>query len=248
MSDDGALPPVMILGCGRSGTSIFGELFEHLGPYTYASEPPFERVVSGRLHGAQAFKVPHESDGFPPDLGLSFPLEALTERLPGTRIFWIVRHPLDAVCSLKVGIANAWGHHPRPPHWQDWLSRPLVLQCAHHWQSINSHGFRRVESIATLVHFESMIADPHAFALRACGEVGLDPGSEEAALAAWADRVQDTNNERFVEAITSRGYSRADHSVRVGRWRENLSETEVDSIWSIVGETARVFGYDRPER
>ena len=30
---------VVILGCGRSGTSIFGELFEHLEPYTYASEP-----------------------------------------------------------------------------------------------------------------------------------------------------------------------------------------------------------------
>ena len=32
---------VLILGCGRSGTSIFGELLEHLAPYTYYSEPAF---------------------------------------------------------------------------------------------------------------------------------------------------------------------------------------------------------------
>ena len=40
------LPPVMILGCGRSGTSIIGELFDYVGDYTYSSEPPFEKVIS----------------------------------------------------------------------------------------------------------------------------------------------------------------------------------------------------------
>ena len=36
---------VIILGCGRSGTSIFGELFEHIPGYMYYSEPPFDVVV-----------------------------------------------------------------------------------------------------------------------------------------------------------------------------------------------------------
>ena len=65
------------------------------------------------------------------------------------------------------------------------------------------------------------------------------------AVAAWADRVQDSNNERFVEAETSRGYSRPDHSRRVGRWRENLSAEDIALAWPIVAEPAEAFGYTR---
>jgi hypothetical protein len=67
---------------------------------------------------------------------------------------------------------------------------------------------------------------------------------DPADLDGWADRVQDSNNERFVEAETSRGYSRPDHSRRVGRWR-NLAE-DVDRAWPIVEDAASAqFGYTR---
>ena len=36
---------VIILGCGRSGTSIFGELFDQLTPFTYHCEPGFHELV-----------------------------------------------------------------------------------------------------------------------------------------------------------------------------------------------------------
>jgi hypothetical protein len=104
-------PPVMILGCGRSGTSIFGELFEHLPDYQYRSEPAFADVVDADYTSPLAFKVPRESEGFSPDPGQSFPLAALMRNRPDMRLFWIVRHPLDAICSLRVGIAKNW----RPP-------------------------------------------------------------------------------------------------------------------------------------
>ncbi len=102
------LPNVMILGCGRSGTSIFGELFEHLGPYSYHSEPPFGDIMTLAFPGPIAFKVPRKSDRFPPPPGLSFPIDALLRKMPDTRLFWIVRHPLDCICSLRVGIEKSW--------------------------------------------------------------------------------------------------------------------------------------------
>ena len=52
---------------------------------------------------------------------------------------------------------------------------------------------------------------------------GLDIEAHESALAEWADRVQNTNNKKFVEAKTSRHYSRADHQTRIDRWKENLN-------------------------
>ena len=157
----------MILGCGRSGTSIFGELFEHIPVYTYRSEPPFEDVMAADYGRPQAFKVPRDSDRFgKPEPGLSFPLPAMRALRPDMRFFWIVRHPLDAISSLRVGIAQNWGHHPRPPDWQDWLGRPLVEQCAHHWAFLNRAGYGQVKDVATVVKFEDMIADPAGFAAR----------------------------------------------------------------------------------
>lgn len=243
---DQPLPSVMILGCGRSGTSIFGELFEHIGDYTYRSEPPFEEVMKSDYSTPQAFKVPHESESYPPDPGLSFPLSAIRMRIPTMKFFWIVRHPLDAISSLRVGISQNWGHHPRPPDWQHWLSRSLIERCAHHWSFLNSVGFEQVSEIATLVRFETMISNPDEFASSVCQTVGAENATQTARVGDWVKRVQNENNADFVEARTSRAYSRPDHSVRVGRWRENLSDADISRVLPIVAKTGNSFGYKFP--
>ena len=242
-----SFPPVMILGCGRSGTSIFGEMFNYFGGYTYRSEPPFDDVMSADFSVPQAFKVPRECSQYPADSGLSFPISAAVKRAPKMNFFWIVRHPLDAVSSLRVGISNNWGHHPRPPDWQDWLSRPLVEQCAHHWAFINSYGFNNVSSRAHVVRFESMVSDPKQFAKSVCDI--LRPGKREVpnSIHEWAARVQNENNADFIEAETSRAYSTNDHAVRIGRWQENLSKSDIARMLPIVEETGTSFGYSFPD-
>lgn len=238
---------VLILGCGRSGTSIFGELFEHLPQYTYLSEPPLTEVVSHNFDKLVAIKVPKNNEEFPATIGLSFPLDLMKATMPAqTAWFWQVRHPLDAIASLKVGICNNWGHHPRPTDWRSWLDRSLIEQCAHHWAWINTHGFAAVRDIVTVGRFEHMICDPHSFAKSICANAGIDWDENATCITDWCDRVQDTNNEQFVEAKTSRRYSRPDHSRRVGRWRENLSEEEVERVVPIVRPAADHFGYELP--
>ena len=244
MDDAADVKHVVLLGCGRSGTSIFGELFDTLDGYTYYSEPPFSDVMGYDFTDPVAVKVPRESADFAPTPGLSFPLSTL-QRVVANRLhlFWIVRHPLDAICSLRPGIANDWGHHPQPPDWKQWLPRPLIEQCAHHWDYINSLGFEQIRNVATVVHFEDMIAEPAEFARGVCAELGINGGSQRANLQTWSDRVQDSNNSAFIEAECSRNYSRPDHRVRVGRWKENLSASEVDAASNLVRETAATFGY-----
>ena len=235
---------VIILGCGRSGTSIFGELFEHLEPYTYHSEPPFSDLATYDYASPVAVKVPKESAGYPPTPGLSFPLDMLLATVPEPRtIYWQLRHPLDTICSLRVGIARNWGHHPKPPDWQAWLNRPLLEQCAHHWDYLNSVGFGQITDITTITRFEDMIADPLAFAQVICREIGINGVLQQASLNAWAQRVQNTNNAQYVEAKTSRAYSRPDHTVKVDRWKENLSEIEVAQIVPIIQAAAKDLGY-----
>ena len=100
---------VKILDCGRSGTSIFGELFQQLNNYTYFSEPLYEELLKFNNKNPVAVKVPRESTGYPSDPGLSFPLSQYLKLLPGSKtVFWQVRNPLDTICSLKVGISNYW--------------------------------------------------------------------------------------------------------------------------------------------
>ncbi len=238
-----APPPVMILGCGRSGTSIFGELFESLAEYNYRSEPPFVDVMNADYSVPLAFKVPRESDAFGADPGLSFPLVELQKHAPEMKFFWIVRHPLDAICSLRIGISKEWGHHPRPPDWRDWFNRPLIERCAHHWAFLNSVGFAHVSKIADVVKFEDLILAPDAFAQNVCRTLGLGNPDQAATVHRWARRVQNTNNAEFIEAKTSRAYSCPDHSVRIGRWRDNLSTKDIDMVMPIVAEAGELFGY-----
>nr|WKN36845.1 hypothetical protein K4G66_31250 [Tunicatimonas sp. TK19036] len=235
---------VIILGCGRSGTSIFGELFDHLSTYHYLSEPPFEALLSLNYAQPTAIKVPKESKGFPPDTGLSFPLSMLLSTIPQPRhFFWQVRHPLDTICSLKVGISRNWGHHPQPPDWKDWVHRPLIEQCAHHWNYINTIGFSAVAEQVVVTRFEDMLANSYQFAAGIAQQVSLNEKENASEILAWAERVQNRNNEKFVEAETSRAYSTTDHSIKVGRWKENLSDEEISLARPIIEETARRFGY-----
>jgi hypothetical protein len=92
-------------------------------------------------------------------------------------------------------------------------------------------------------HFEEMIRTPRRFANTICKEIGLDIEAHELALAEWANRVQNTNNEHFVEAKTFQNYSRADHQTRIDRWKENLSMEEIKRVIPILQKTAKQFGY-----
>ncbi len=235
---------VLILGCGRSGTSIFGEFFQHLSPYTYYSEPPYTDLKQYDYSQPIAIKVPTESKQYPSTEGLSFPLTDLLATIPKPlTIFWQIRHPLDTICSLKIGIAKNWGHHPRPIDWQDWLGKPLLEQCAHHWNYLNTVGYEKVATLVEISRFEDAVLNTNTFANRMCDLLNVDHGKEHENIATWCNRVQNTNNAQFVEAMTSRPYSTQDHQVKVGRWRENLTTEEVVQIWPIVKDTAKRFGY-----
>ncbi|MBJ22920.1 MAG: hypothetical protein CL933_26215 [Deltaproteobacteria bacterium] len=89
-----------------------------------------------------------------------------------------------------------------------------------------------------------MIEDPLGFARRICSRVALSVEARKDKLLNRSKRVQNTNNDEFVEAMTSRGHSRPGHRVRVGRWRETLSERQARAVVRIVSEANRHLGYD----
>ena len=195
---------VVILGCGRSGTSIFGELFESLPSYrgSYHFEPAFDELRSiDFTSGHVAIKVPKVATGHRMTPGLPFLLEDLLAIVPEPRvIFWQVRHPLDTICSLRPGITADWSHNPKPPDWMEWQKRPIIMQCARHWQHINEAGYLAVRDIATVMHYEDLVCDPHYFARQVCDKAGINMVESAEAIEAWAARVGNTKSPDSYEA------------------------------------------------
>ena len=226
---------VVILGCGRSGTSIFGELFEAIPGYTYYSEP-FLADVPCPASGPIAVKVPRTAVGSSPPTGASASLDDLRSVVPDPTIFWQVRHPFDAICSLRVGIAQKWAHHPRPPDWQDWIDRPLVERCAHHWATINGAGYALVRGEAVVSRFEDMIRDPVTCAVTTCRLVGGDTTAPE--LVAWAYSI----GFNFVSHASDLGLLMNASKTGISRIRElsaNASMTDPPTITAPTPSSAK---------
>ena len=243
---------VVILGCGRSGTSIFGELFEHLPPYRgrYHFEPRFDALRSIDFGaGPVAMKVPKLPAGERMTPGLPVLLEDLLAIVPEPRvIFWQIRHPLDAICSLRPGIGADWSHNPRPPDYAEWQTRPLIMQCARHWQYINETGYLAVKDWAAVAHYEDLVSDPHQFARQVCDRIGVSAFEHADAVAAWIDKVGNSKSPASYEAKHQVHWSRQDHTTRLERWRENLTPKDVEMVRPVIEAAARLHGYDLPER
>ncbi len=238
------LIPVCILGCGRSGTSILGELFQDTRAYTYLSEPPLEAVYQLKFKDPVAVKMP-KPGSLPASPGLPFLWPDVKQVFPEDTLWiWQVRHPLDTICSLKVGIEQNWGHHPRPPDWKDWLDHSLLERCAHHWNYLNTVGYDQVRNAVTVNKFEDMINDPLETARKLLSATGMHTMDYQWQIQQWASRVQNTNNSLFIEAQCSMDYSRNDHQTRVDRWRENLSLEQARALKPLIEEGARRFSYD----
>jgi hypothetical protein len=244
---------VLILGCARSGSSIFGELFEMLPGFHYYFEPHMDEF--GQIdysNGPVAIKKPKADLGASMTPGLPFALEELLVRIPEPRrIFWQVRHPLDAICSLRPGIESDWAHNPRPPGWESLLDRPWVERCARHWANINGAGFHAIRKLADFSYanrYEDFIADPRKIALRACSCINMSGPEVDAAIDRWCSLISNEKSPRVYEARRQKHWSRQDHTIRTGRWKQNLSPEDVSSVLPIVSDAAKCFGYELPSR
>lgn len=242
---------VVILGCPRSGTSIFGELFEFLPNYQYYFEPGIDFLAQlDYTNTHYAVKNPTNVGRrawAERSAGLSVNIEQLRREFPYFKLFWIVRHPYDTVCSLRPGLAKGrWRHPPQPPHWEALQERmTLVERCAYQWMWVNEMGYALVQDEAQVIKYENLVLRP----VETINHV-LEAAEISSTLQTCAPITQ------YIESISHRneGYqaehqkqwATRDHEVRVGRWRENLSQSDVDLIHPIVKYGAETFGYDVP--
>lgn len=238
---------VVVLGCGRSGTSNLGELFEAVPQYDHRFEPAMSELRTLPFDSRPvAVKVPTDDRArrarFTP--GLPFDLEELLDAVPQPRaLLWVVRHPLDTICALRPGIAADWAHDPRPDDFGRWLDRPLVERCARHWANVNGAGHDRVGALAEVVRYEDLVFRPVEAASRVLRHAGFDRRSATSTAEAWAGRVGNDEGDAAHDPRQQHWLSSGNPQA-IGRWQTELGRDDVERVRPVLGTVPDKFGYE----
>lgn len=231
---------VLLFGCPRSGTSILGELFEHIPGYQFYFEPSLTRVQ--RLdHGSWDWALKNPIGPQPWTPGMACDLDDLFAAVPDPVSVFIVRHPLDAVCSLRPGMALGWNHGPPPPG-SDNITDPLRRATAI-WNWVNNEGHTNLteRQVPLLVTFEALVNDSDTEITRILEHCKIPV---PATIGRYTSLISDRTG--GYEAKHQDRWVTEDHDRRVGRWRNQITDAELAVTWAAVAATAARFGYEEP--
>lgn len=249
-----------ITGCARSGTSILGELVEAHPKVMYAYEEHIWRKMAETDHHAVTVddisiekqkklrkwmkmykrknKIVVEKN---PRHIVRVPF--VKSIFPEAKIIHIVRDGRDVSCSLRSGLCGKTWAHVKPPRWKEIESiYEGVIRCAHAWHDIMEIAIRDLEHIEHLqVKYEDLVAYPHQVAEQVMDYIGIGMHKNVAELA---DKVQNEMEGSYVARHQIRWY-KTDHTVRIGRWQENMTEDEQAYTNNLLGPILKYYGYER---
>ena len=250
---------VFIVGCARSGTSIFGELFESHPNIMYVFEERIWRTLGEIDHHAvtpedipsknmvklrkwmkmykRKNKIVVEKN---PRHIVRVPF--IKHIFPDAKILHIVRDGRDVACSLKSGLCGKTWAHVRPPRWRE-IERDYegVIRCAHAYHDIMQYPMRDLENIEHMqVKYEDLVANPRDIAHQVFDYIGLPVRPR---VLAQADKIQDEMEGSYV-AYHQRRWYKTDHSKRIGRWKENMTEEEQVEVGKILKPVLEYYGYE----
>lgn len=252
----------LITGCARSGTSILGELVAAHPDvhYVYEAHDVWEVEgpgVNGSHRKTAADATPEtvrrirewferERDDAEwivekcPRNALRIPwLRAI---FPETKLIHIIRDGRDVTCSLMPGIGGSEWRHLKPENWLELQALPPVERCARTWREVVERTLSDLGGVDHLeVRYERLVSDPSGVAADVSAFLELPPSDE---VAAFCARIADRTDGSYAPQGASRNWNRADHSRRVGRWRENLSPSDQATVAGILGPLLTRLGYE----
>lgn len=252
----------LIIGCARSGTSILGELIGSHPDVKYLFESHYIWELGGhgeneshRLTAANATPmIKAQIRGwFESQRGQAKLLAEKTPRnvlrvpylrslFPEAKIVHIVRDGRDVACSMVPGCGKDHWMHLKPPRWKELFeSYRGAVRCALAWKEIMEIALHDLAEVPHLqVRYEDLIADPGAVSRRLLSYLELEP---DPAVERFCANIQNSTGDSYHAQIQTIWY-RPDHQVRVGRWRENLTEEECRIIQSSLSQLLEKFDYE----
>ena len=252
----------LIVGCARSGTSIFGEAVAAHPAVKYVFEPHeiWEQAGHGeneshRLTAAHAvpkvragirawFRTQGRGEAFvldkTPRNVLRIPF--LRAVFPKAKIIHLIRDGRDVACSLMPGMGGDTWHHLKPVAWREYFEQHQGFErCALAWRAAVQTALSDLVGVNHLqVHYEQLVAAPRETILRVWEFLGLPPDAD---ALNFADKIQNSTAGSF-HAAQQQVWYREDHSCRIGRWRENLDWEQQQKVGELLGDTLKTLGYE----
>lgn len=232
---------VIVAGGARCGTSIMGELVSAMG-YELLFEPGMPLVEA--TAPPAVLKLPRTPN---PSPGLMFNMEVLEDKLPDAKYIWMVRNPLDNVCSLLLGMQkNMWRHPPYPTNLENWVERPAFEKALEYWRLVHLIGWptldkRMGRDRVYVVRYEDLVLYTSVTARKIAGYLGTDnPGRD------FWHRI--SNDTAGYSAALQDKWDNNSTGCRVGRYKKELSAIQIAKVRdSLYPKAKRFFNYTQQE-
>jgi protein-tyrosine sulfotransferase len=252
----------LIIGCARSGTSILGELIASHPEVKYVFEAHDVWELAGQgAYDSHRLVAEHATpeirkrirEWFRKRQGSATLVVEKTPRnvlrvpfiraiFPEAKIIHIIRDGRDVACSLMPGIGGDEWRHLKPPSWQKLFSDYTGIQrCALAWKEIIEIALEDLSPVPHhQVRYEQLATRPQEVSRDVLRYVGLadDPRVEK-----FCHKIQDSTPGSYHAQYQAQWY-RDDHKSRIGRWRENLSNTEQEMVTGLLGNLLSGLGYE----
>ncbi|MCQ4334953.1 sulfotransferase [Natronomonas sp. F2-12] len=240
--------PIFIVGCPRSGTSIFtrnlashpdvaewseaGRIWDpnysdptadHVFTSSDVTEQDRDRIRNTfltytKLRGKARFVNKHPRN--------TLRIEYIRELFPDAYFIHMVRHPIGPVDSMMRRskqddrVSHPYGRFVKPPGWREDIHKDGLSQFALSWKKINEFLLDHHDERFYTVTYEALCENSVNAFNGVCEFVGLDPGFRAENLP----RDMTNHNQRSTK---------------------NLSLEERDRLWSIVEPVATEFDYEK---
>lgn len=247
-----------IVGCARSGTSILGELVGIHPRVMYAYEEPiWRKLAETDNHAVSVDDIsPHRRKKLREHMKhYKRKNKIVVEKnprhvvrvpfvksiFPEAKIIHIVRDGRDVSCSLKSGLCGKTWAHVRPPRWREIEQNYQgVVRCAHAYHDIMNIAIKDLKDIDHLqVKYEDLVVDPLKIARQIFNYIGL-PLDEK--VINFTKKIQNDMKDSYVARNQLRWY-KEDHSVRMGRWKENMTEEEQNYVNELLSPILDYYEY-----
>lgn len=250
-----------LIGVARSGTSILGELIAHHPDVFYIFEASKVWELAGHgEHNSHRLTEAHATPEVAAQIRTWFEQYGISKRIlvekcprntlripyvraifPEAKIIHIVRDGRDVACSMVPGCGGDHWSHLRPPSWQRFfLNHRGVVRCALTWlEAINIALDDLARTDHLQVRYEDLVYSPRDVAREVLSYLELD---DHPAVASFCEKIQNDTKGSYHAAVQGIWY-RDDHSVRVGRYRENMTPEELRVINGMLEPTLQSLGY-----
>lgn len=221
---------VLIFGCPRSGTSILGELFKHIRGLPYW----FEKDNLKQIRRMERVVVKNPR--------FSWRVPSIIKHLPEAKIIYIYRDPRDVVCSLMAGLANRWGHYAN-----DYIKRklrniPLLEKCSIFWDYLVSKSLNDLGKHPHIkICYENFVRNTEQEVKKILTYCNINQMNDS--IWSYISRVQNQTVNSY-HAKKQRKWYRDNHKKRISRYKENLTDKQINTVWNIVKDTAERLGYN----